>query len=183
MAIYAVFGFLDAILLHLWKFQLYKFNETKKEHLLHSIRALLFPFIILGLLVFELQGIYLYAFLGIMGLDLVFQILDMWIERNARNRFGGLSSLEYTVHGVLIFFHSAFLAFYVLYNLQTDRFLSATTSIALLEDSLITFIGLNLLPGAIMIALLHFILMLPYFSKDHEWEKFNRFKVQVPGLN
>ncbi|MCC5816488.1 MAG: hypothetical protein JJT78_17185 [Leptospira sp.] len=182
IGIYAIFGFSDAILLHLWKFQLYKFSETRKEHLLHSIRAILFPILILGMLVFQIKGIYLFAFLGFIFTDLVFQIWDMWIERKARKIFGGLSSLEYTVHGILIFFHSAFLAVFIIYNFQMNHFSGEIESIFLLEDSWATFIGWNLLPGASMIALLHIILIHPYFTTDHEWERFFRFRMNIPGL-
>ncbi|NCS92462.1 MAG: hypothetical protein GW761_01525 [Leptospira sp.] len=183
VAIYAVLGFSDAILLHLWKYQLYKNKDTRKEHLLHSIRAVIFPIVVLGLLVFQLEGFYLYGFLLILIFDLGFQIWDMWIEKEARTRFGGLSSLEYTIHGLLIFIHSAFLVLYVIKSFHKDHFFRSDGNIFLNENSFATMIAWNLLPGACLIILLHFVLLHPYFSKDHDWEKKFLFKIHIPGLN
>ncbi|TGN09363.1 hypothetical protein [Leptospira ilyithenensis] len=183
IVIYAMFGFFDAIILHLWKFQLYKFRETRKEHILHTVRSILFPIIILGMLVFQLQGIFLYLFLAIVVFDLLFQAWDMWIEREARQRFEGLSSLEYTIHGILISLHSVFLTLFVLYHLENNHFQSFKGGIAFLDYSLSFFIAWNLLPGAFIIGTLHIILLHPYFTKDHGWEKYFRFRLTLPGLN
>lgn len=183
VAIYAVLGFSDAILLHLWKYQLYKNKDTRKEHLLHSIRTIIFPIVVFGLLVFQLEGFYLYGFLLILIFDLGFQIWDMWIEKEARSRFGGLSSLEYTIHGLLIFIHSAFLVLYIVNIIQMDQFSKPEGNIILNENSFATLIAWNLLPGACLVMLLHFVLLHPYFSKNHAWENKFLFRIKIPGLN
>jgi hypothetical protein len=183
VAAFAIFGFSDAILLHIWKFQLYKWKDTAKEHKIHAIRSVLFPFLILGILIFQFKGILLVGFLSIVFIDLLVQIWDMWIEREARTRFQGLSSLEYTIHGILIGIHSSFLALYLVYNFQMDHFHESSQSFHFLNHSFSSMIAWNLLPGAVLIGILHCILIHPYFQKDHKWENYFKFSISFPGLN
>lgn len=160
---FSLLAFFDGIVLHLWKYQLYRYSDTFYEHILHSLRATLFPILLLGLFFYDLRGP---LFLGVIFLtfvDLVIQGFDMWEENKARKRFGGLSSLEYILHVVLTSFHTSMILLYIIskpeqaWNFADSTFFAASPNEYL--------VALNLLPGAVIVALLHWILALPSFRK------------------
>ncbi len=156
-------AFFDGIVLHLWKYKLYAHMDTLYEHRLHTIRATLFPMILIGLFLFDLRGPMFVGVIVLALIDLVVQGFDMWEEKKARSRFGGLSSLEYILHVVLTSLHTSMLLLYVL-SKPIEAFNSMETQV-LAVTSYQYFITMNLLPGAVIVALLHWILMHSYFRK------------------
>ena len=57
---YALVGSIDAVYNHLYKFKLYAHPESRYEHILHTIRVLTFPLVLLLLFVKNYGGIYLW---------------------------------------------------------------------------------------------------------------------------
>lgn len=162
-ASYAVLAFFDGVFLHLWKYRLYSFEDTVYEHFLHSARAVLFPFLVVGLYGYDVRG---FLFIGVILValtDLVFQGIDMWEEKMARIRFGGLSSVEYLLHTVLTSMHVSALLLYVLAK-PVDSW--SWHWFPVLESSFLpNFIAMNLLPGATIVAIIHLLLLLPFFRR------------------
>ena len=45
LTLFAILAFYDGFVLHIFKYRLYRHPESRMEHLTHTIRAVLFPFI------------------------------------------------------------------------------------------------------------------------------------------
>ena len=164
LVVFSGLAFWDGIVLHLWKYKLYRYEDTIYEHQLHTVRAILFPLILVGLFLFEIKGWLYVAILVITFIDLVIQIMDMWEEKGARIRFGGLSSNEYILHVVLTSLHSSMLLLYLLS--KSDGSFSLQTAEIVFSNSLAYLVAINLLPGAILIATLHLALCHPFFRRE-----------------
>lgn len=171
LILFSGLAFIDGIYLHLWKYKLYKYKETIFEHKLHTIRAVFFPFQLVGLFMFGIEGWLFGLVLFLAMVDLFVQILDMWEEKGARARFGGLSSAEYILHVTLTSLHSSMLLVYLISKPNASNFLGKTQIVY--SQNWHSIVASNLLPGAILVALLHLILCHPYFRDQEEKYSYN----------
>jgi len=161
LILFSGLAFFDGIVFHLWKYKLYKYSETIYEHKLHAIRATIFPFVLIGLFLFDIKG-WLYGVILILALiDLIVQIMDMWEEKEARIRFGGLSSAEYILHVTLTSLHSSMLLLYLIAKPTGSLYFYDTQIV--LSQNFTYLVAMNLLPGTIFVSILHWILCHPYF--------------------
>ncbi len=166
LILFSALASFDGIVLHLWKYKLYKYSETFYEHQLHSIRASIFPFVLIGLFLFEIKG-WLYAVLLLAALiDLIVQVIDMWEEKEARIRFGGLSSAEYILHVTLTSLHSSMLLLYLIAKPTGSVYFCGTEIV--LSQNFRYLVAINLLPGAIFVSILHLVLCLPNFRNKEQ---------------
>lgn len=163
MIVFAALAFIDGVYLHLWRYRLFAHDDTRREHQLHTVRAWLFPVWVYLLFGVHLQGLALWIAVAVAGLDLLMQIGDMIEEGTARRRFGGLSSGEYVLHGGLTAIHAAGLALALLARPISDyTWASFAISPASAFSDAVTWL---LLPGSILIATLHSVLLAGYFRK------------------
>ncbi|TGM80216.1 hypothetical protein [Leptospira bouyouniensis] len=156
-------AFFDGFVLHLWKYKLYYYDDTFYEHKLHTVRAVLFPIVLIGLFLFEIKGWLYVLVLTITVIDLIVQVFDMWEEKRARNRFGGLSSIEYILHVTLTSLHTSMLILYLIAK-PSGSFTYNGLEIILAKNFQFLVV-INLLPGAILVALLHLVLCHSYFRR------------------
>lgn len=142
LVIFSALSFVDGIVVHLWRERLHRRPGSRLEHALHSARAVLFP----PILVLFFGGVGPVAGLVLIAIDQGVEIADMAVERRSRAFSGGLRSSEYVLHGVLITLRSAGIAFALAAGPPSAMVLS-------LVDLL--------LPGTILAAILHLVLMIP----------------------
>jgi hypothetical protein len=143
LVLLALIALLDGVVVHLVRERLHRRPGSRVEHLLHTGRALVFPLILFCF--FGRAGFTL----GIAALivDQVLEIADMTIERRSRAYSGGLRTSEYLLHGAALTLRSAAIA---------CSFAAGTPSPAVV--SLVEV----LLPGAILGAILHVVLIIPF---------------------
>jgi hypothetical protein len=139
---FAVLSFLDGIVVHLWRERLHLRPESRVEHLLHTARAVLFA----PILFLFFGGAAPVLGLALIAVDQGVEIADMAIERRSRAFSGGLRSSEYVLHGALITLRATGIAFAL-----------AASQPSAAVHSLVNL----LLPGAIVGAILHVVLMIP----------------------
>ncbi len=151
----------DGFYLHIIKYKLYNYSESKFEHLTHTLRSVLFPLIVYFL--FITQNCLTSFYLGLLFviIDLIILGLDAYIEKDSRTFMGGLPRWEYILHLFVNGFHFASIA--VFFSLKLDL---TESGIEIVYDlsafkyfSLFHLIAINLLPGAIILALLHVFTM------------------------
>ena len=94
LSIYAAIAFVDGVLIHLVLLRLHAHEETRGEHLLHSLRAALYALGLPVLFVFETGGVLLWAGAAVATIDFAIGFWDAWIERDARAKMGGLSRFD-----------------------------------------------------------------------------------------
>lgn len=160
LCVYAAIAFIDGIIIHLCALGLHATPETRGEHALHSVRAALFAAALPLLFVFEVSGWLLWLGVGLILIDFGIGFWDAWIERDARAKMGGLGRAEYVVHVAASVIHGAMASLAI-----ASRPIEAWSADAapILGGFLAhgEFVKMWVLPGAVMIAIAHFALMLP----------------------
>lgn len=143
LAVLAALAFVDGILIHLVRERLHQRPDTRLEHLIHTGRAIVFP----PILLLFFAGYDLALGIALLVVDQVLEVWDMAIERRSRAYSGGLRTSEYLIHGTALTLRGAAIAF---------SFAAGAPS-----STLVVFVKL-LLPGAILGATLHVVLMIPF---------------------
>ena len=95
---WSLLGSFDSTYYHEKKYSLHLHNESIKEHLYHTIRAICYPIIIFSLFYKNFTGIIYWIGVTAVIIDTIFFILDAFEEKNSRNKWNGLSHGEYMTH-------------------------------------------------------------------------------------
>ena len=156
---FALLAIIDGFYLHIFKYQLFNHKESKFEHLTHTIRAILFPLIVYFL--FINQNCLTSFYLGVLfvAIDIVVLGIDAFIEKDSRSFMGGLPRWEYILHLFVNGFHFASIAVFFAIKLSfTENGIEIVQDLSNLKNfGLFHFVAVNLLPGAIILALLHIL--------------------------
>lgn len=152
----------DGFYLHIWKYELFKREESRFEHKTHAIRALLFPLIIW--LLFINQDVLSFWFgIAFVLLDMVVLGIDAYSEKDSRKLLGGLPRWEYILHLFANGFHLSAILLYLGTLINVNDYGVSLTLVR--EESfglaLTGTIAQNIIPGAVLLALVHFLLLLP----------------------
>lgn len=157
LVLFALLAIFDGFYLHIFKYQLHNQTESKFEHLTHTIRAILFPFIVYFL--FVKQGSITSFFIGIsfVILDLFILGIDAYVEKDSRVFMGGLPRWEYILHLFVNGFHFASIAVFLVLKLDiADEGIIITPDLSNFSNfRLFEFVSINLIPGAIVLAIIH----------------------------
>lgn len=145
---------IDGIYFHLIKFRLFLRPESRAEHALHTVRALLaVPTL---WLLYLAPPTYLWALLGVIGLDQLVASADMSIEKRSRLSLGGLPHSEYMVHVSATAMHSMGLTLGVV-----ARFVQLGGAMPPPAEAYVKLAALGFVLGAGLVAVLHVALLLP----------------------
>jgi hypothetical protein len=159
LLVFALLAIIDGFYLHIFKYQLFNHKERKFEHLTHTIRAILFPLILYFL--FITQSCLTSFYLGILFvvLDIIVLGIDAFVEKDSRSFMGGLPRWEYILHLFVNGFHFASIAVFFAIKLTfTENGIEIVQNLSNLKNfGLFHFVAVNLLPGAIILALLHIL--------------------------
>lgn len=169
---FALLGLYDGFFLHIFKYRLYEHAASKTEHLSHSIRALLFPGILYFLYFRQDNTSFFYIGINLVLADILCLGIDAYIEKDSRAFMGGLPRWEYILHLFVNGFHFAAIAVWLVIKIAFDKnTLYLRHDFAAVEayhffKSLVK----NLLPGAVLMGVLHVFLIFPA-SRKH-WNSF-----------
>ncbi len=159
LLLFALLAIIDGFYLHIFKYQLFNHAESKFEHLTHTIRAILFPLIVYFL--FITQNCLTSFYLGILFvvIDIIVLGIDAFVEKGSRSFMGGLPQWEYILHLFVNGFHfSSIAVFFAIKLTFTNNNIEIIQDISNLKNfGLFHFVAVNLLPGAIILALLHIL--------------------------
>lgn len=158
-----VLAIYDGLYLHLWKFELFNKNESEFEHKIHTVRALLFPIIVYFLFVGETK-IDLYIGVVFFILDLIVLALDAYFEKESREFMNGLPRWEYIIH---LFANSLHFASFILIIVGKHMVLPHELTIATIQlpSNFVSFIAINVIPGAVIMGLIHLLLTFNFGKK------------------
>lgn len=160
---FALLATIDGFYLHLLKYQLFNHTESKFEHLTHTIRAVLFPLIVYFLFITQHCLTSFYVGILFIVMDLVVLGIDAFVEKDSRSFMGGLPRWEYILHLFVNGFHFSSIAVFLALKLTfTEDGMIIVSDLSSL-DHFETFyrVAANLLPGAILLALLHVLTSIP----------------------
>jgi hypothetical protein len=154
LLLFAGLSLIDGIYIHLWRLRLHARPGSYREHLWHTARALLFAPTVLLLFAAPTAGVALWIGIALFALDEVVELLDVVEERPSRASIGGLSSMEYAVHVVLITLRVAAVAL-VLASRPADAWsLDAPITVGAHPETIAVLVK-QLVPGAVLAAAVH----------------------------
>jgi hypothetical protein len=163
LVLFALLALYDGFYLHIFKYQLQNLVQSKNEHLTHTIRAVLFPAIVYFLFLKQDCIISFYLGLAFVLIDLTVLGIDAYIEKDSRAFMGGLPRWEYILHLFVNGFHFASIAVFTSLKLQLNK-----EEITIIPNfynyqnfHIFKLIVLNILPGAILIGLIHILVIIP----------------------
>lgn len=165
----------DGAYLHLWKYELFNREESQFEHKTHTIRALLFP-IIVYLLFIDISIIGFYIGLALVLIDVIVLGIDAYSEKESRSFMNGLPQWEYIVHLFANSFHFAAIILMIAARteISNEGIIYSTEFIMYNSYETVQFIAINILPGSIILGIIHLLLTLDFGKKL--WN-LNRLKI------
>lgn len=167
LILYSAFALFDGVYLHLYKFRLHENKESQFEHLTHTIRAFLFSGILYTLFIsIENNNLFFIGILFIF-LDIFIMIIDAYTEKDSREFMGGLPRWEYIIHLLVNGFHFASIAVFLVLKINHTKEGMMTLQNSFQEfENYIFFkiIALNILPGSLLIGILHVLVYIPRFN-------------------
>ena len=157
---FALLAMYDGVYLHLIRYKLFQHPESRFEHFTHTVRAILFPFIIYFLFLETSQTAFFIG-VSVVFLDIVILIVDAYSEKDSRRFMGGLPRWEYIIHLLVNGFHFASIAVVLVMKLDVGdhniRITADYTNAA--NYPFLKTILVQLIPGSIIIAAAHLVLM------------------------
>jgi len=162
LCLFAILGMYDGFYLHIFKYELYGHAESISEHLTHTIRAILFPIILYSCYIAKSPS-WFYFGLIVLLIDIFVTVVDAYMEKDSRSFMGGLPRWEYIVHLLVNGFHFASIAVFVVIKVRMT-----STGLTLVDNfdsignyALFQWLVVNLIPGAILMAVLHVMVAIP----------------------
>lgn len=173
LVLFMVLATYDGFYLHIFKYELFNHKESYVEHKIHSIRAILFPIIVWFLFIDTTSLGFLIAIIAVL-IDLIVLGIDAYSEKDSRTFMGGLPRWEYIVHLFANSFHFASIILIIASKIKIqNNIIQLTYNTAdSLGGELIHFIAINIIPGAIILAIIHVLLSFP-FGKTN-WNNLRR---------
>lgn len=159
LLVFSLLAIIDGFYLHIFKYQLFNHKESKFEHLTHTVRAIIFPLI--SYFLFITQNCLTSFYIGVLFvvIDVIVLGVDAFVEKDSRSFMGGLPRWEYILHLFVNGFHFASIAIFFAMKLTfTENGIDIVQDLSNLENfGMFYFVAVNLLPGAVLLALLHIL--------------------------
>lgn len=167
---FIILALYDGLYLHLVRFRLYDHSESKYEHKTHTFKALIFPMI---LYFFYLGQGLLFFYIGLLFvvLDIIALTIDAYSEKDSREFMGGLPRWEYIIHLFVNGFHFVTIAVFLILkiNISSNGWIIKEQFDNISSYNFFTNFVLILIPGAILLGLLH--LFLNFEKPRKSWDK------------
>ena len=110
LILFALLGAFDGVYFHMIKYRLHEHPPARLEHFIHTFRGVLFLPITLIFFVWNSAGMLLWIGLTLLVVDMVAEIVDILVEKQAREDLGGISPFESLIHVTATVFRMAALA-------------------------------------------------------------------------
>jgi len=154
----------DALWFHLYKLRLHARPETRKEHVLHSANACLFPITLVFLYCFNAGGAALWAGIAATLVTFGIEIVDVGHEKTSRAGMGGVSAIEGVMHFGMGVGRALAFAFVVASKPLDAFLLSSPWVLATAYPDWVLWMGRIMFLTALPMAALHLALCAPRFS-------------------
>ena len=163
LILFMILAAYDGFYLHIWKYELFNKKESKFEHKVHSIRAILFPLLVWLLFIGDLTPIFFWIGMLLLIIDSITLGIDAFSEKESRKFMGGLPKWEYIIHLFSNSFHFAAIILIIgtKISIENNTLIFTTLLHNSFGNELIGFIAVNIIPGAILLAFIHVLLIVP----------------------
>lgn len=162
LVLFMILATYDGFYLHIFKYRLFDRKESLFEHKTHTVRAILFPLIVWLLFINETSFSLFLVGIALVVLDIIVLGMDAYHEKESRSFMGGLPQWEYIIHLFANAFHFSSIILVLAIRLEVSEgvLLFVDAVVVSQAHGLFQFIAINTIPGAIILAFLHFILMI-----------------------
>lgn len=154
LVVFLGLGAVDGVFLHLWRYRLYARPASKREHVYHTIAAVLFAATVPAVFLWETGGWLLWAGVVLIGADLVVSLADMLAESDSRADLGGLSRGEYVLHMTIMMAKGSAISLALAARPEAAWAFDAAWILRPLPPPA-SFVGGQALSGAVVIGALH----------------------------
>lgn len=98
LVVFTLIASFDGFWFHLYVYRLHERPECRREHLLHTVNAVLFPLTLLPLFLAEASGAWLWFTVLVHLAVVAVELVDVLIEPTSRADLGGLTGSEAALH-------------------------------------------------------------------------------------
>lgn len=174
LTLFALLGLYDGFYLHIFKYKLYEHRESHTEHVMHTIRGILFPAILYFLYLKNDCTTSFYIGMGLVLTDILTLGVDAFVEKDSRVFMGGLPRWEYIVHLFVNGFHFAAIAVFLVIKLNfANNGIELRTDFSTVEHyPAFLWLVKNLIPGGILMSLIHLLVLFP--RTEQYWSRLRR---------
>lgn len=88
----------DGLYFHLYRYRLYERPDSRYEHRLHTLNAVLYVPLTALLFCAEPLGLWRHLALALFAASVAIEVLDVRCEEQSRRSLGGLTTTEYLMH-------------------------------------------------------------------------------------
>lgn len=88
----------DGFYFHFYKYRLHRRRDSRLEHLMHTVNAVLLPLCTIPLLLADAHGAWLWAAVAVNAGAFAVESVDVLSEKTSRRYLGGLTRTEYWMH-------------------------------------------------------------------------------------
>ena len=163
LSLFGVLGIIDGFYLHIWRYRLYEHTESRFEHLTHTARTVLFPGIVCCLFLFPNEpGMYQLGLFLVLA-DIGVLAVDAYSEKDSRAFMGGLPHWEYILHLFVNGFHFGSILLFIglKFSVEPSGLIAREIDLSTPAGHLVHWLAVNILPGAVLMAVLHIWVSLP----------------------
>jgi len=152
---FVILAAVDGLYFHLWRLRLHARPGSRREHALHTARAVLFVPALVLLYSRNRGGLLLWAAAVVLLADTVLEIVDAFEEPSSRRALGGMAPVESALHVALVALRAASIALLLAAKPVDAWHPAAPLELAPGYGAWQAFVDQGLLGGAIATALLH----------------------------
>lgn len=163
LQVFVALSVIDGLYIHLWRLRLHQRPDSRREHLLHTARAVLFAPVLALVFVVPAAGPWLWVGVGLALLDQAVGVADAVSERDSRASLGGLSRGEYGLHVVIAGVHVGALALALAARPAAAWALDAPATLGRWPQH-VEMLVMGPLVGGVLVAVLHVALAWPRFA-------------------
>lgn len=160
LLLYLLFAVIDGLYFHIYKYKLYAREESRKEHLLHTLNAIIFPWSLYFIYFDQFKGLFLYFGVFLLLVSLVIEFFDVYEESKSRKSLGGLTNNEYAMHFALSGLRGVYSTLVLVSKPNSDWLISSTqVSSKIVESPLITYFIYPVIIIGVFISIVHLLLV------------------------
>lgn len=165
---FALLAVYDGLFLHILKYELHMHKESKNEHVTHTVRAFLFVGILYFLFLNQDSNVGFIIGLTMVIIDIIVLGIDAYMEHDSRIFMGGLPRWEYILHLFVNGLHFASIAVMLALKIElVDGHVIFVQGLSNFKGyDLFRILVVNLLPGSILIAFTHLLVMSPKVAQQ-----------------
>lgn len=153
----------DGLYLHLYKYKLHAWKESRREHFLHTINAFIFPWTIFFVFLDEFKGLLLWFGVLLTLISLLVEYFDLFEENKSRESFGGLTSLEYALHMAMGSLRASYISLILVSKPLADWSLSGSSFVESYANAKFNLYFIYpMLMSCLFVGFLHIFLLLNY---------------------